>query len=141
MGVGRCIIFVHGDQLRRVPFRQFERLYEGRADAALPEFAGQRVQCALVLVELVGRKPAGIARVDYIVLRFGPDGLLDPAAIRQRNALAAEFMERVMAQVSEPVVEFGPYLAEQRYRDEFRWRPTEEQVASVVSLVLKGQGA
>ena len=141
MSIGTRIIFVEGDHLRRVPLRQFERLCEGDPQAAMPECAGQRVQCAMVVVDLVMRKPAGIAHVDYIVLPFGPDGLVDPVAPRQRAALAVESIGGTMGSLSEPVVEFAPYLAGRRYRDEFKWQPTETQVESVINLALDQQSA
>jgi hypothetical protein len=140
MSIGTRVIFVEGDRVTRVPLRRFERLCDGDRHAAMPEFAGQRVRCALVFVDLIMRKPAGIAHVDYIVLPFGSDGLVDPVALRHRDTLAIEAIGRLLGRVSEPVVEFGPYLAGRRYHDEFRWRPTEAQVRSLVNLALEGRG-
>jgi hypothetical protein len=44
---------------------------------------------------------------------------------------------RSVFRVSEPVVEFGPYLAGRKYRAEFKWEPTAQQAEAVVGLALE----
>jgi len=101
------------------------------------EYAEQRVRCALLYVELVNRRPVAIRHADYLVVTFGSDGRVDQGARRRGSALAVQSTERWFGAVSEPVVEFGPYLASRQYSREYKWVPTEQEVDTLVSAVLK----
>jgi len=106
----------------------------------MPESAGRRVHCALAYVDFEMRKPVSIARLEYIVLRFGPDGRIDHEARRRQDGWVGEVAGRLVSRLSEPVVDFGPYRAGRQYRTEYKWEPTKEQAQDVVRLALEGWG-
>jgi hypothetical protein len=137
MSLGTRVMFVDDDRITRVSLRRFERLFQGDPTETMPECAGQRVRCAVVYVDLTMRKPTGVARVDYMVLTFGPDGRLDEAKQYREGALVGEMMGRAVVRASEPVVEFGPYLAGRQYRTEFKWEPTAQQAEAVIGIALE----
>jgi len=137
MSLGTRVMFVDGDRITRVSLRRFERLFQGDPNETMPECAGQRIRCAVVYVDLMMRKPVGVARVDYMVLPFGPDGRLDQAERHRQGGLVGEMAGRLLFRVSEPVVGFGPYLAGRQYRAEFKWEPTAQQAEAVIGLALE----
>jgi hypothetical protein len=63
-----------------------------RADPkeSLPEYAGKRVRYALVILELVNRKPVEIEEIQYSYLTFDAQGRLDPADFEKQVRLAME---------------------------------------------------
>ena len=136
MSVGQRVFFIDGDRATRIPLRRFEGLWKGEPGVRIPERAGQRVCCAIVYVEIYNRRPVGILNTDYMVLPFDSLGHLDPAEHQRQQALALESVSRNLPRVSEAVVEFGPHLAGRRYRDEFKWKPSEEQAGFVGRLAL-----
>jgi len=136
MSIGARVIFVVGNVITRVPVQRFERLFLGDPDEAMPEYAGQRLRCAYVLVEIEKRKPVRILRVDYVILPFGPDGRMAEDGRRRRDALVGEIAGGLVARVSGTVADFGPHLARRQYQSEFKWQPTPEQAETVGSLAL-----
>ncbi len=137
MGIGVRAFIVDGGTVTAVPWRRFEGLLCGNPREVMREHAGQRVRCALLYVELVNRRPIAIRHADYLVVTFGPDGRVDQSEWRRGGALAVQSTARVFGAVSEPVVEFGPYLASRQFNREFKWVPTEQEVDSLVGAVLK----
>ncbi len=137
MSIGTRILFFVDDRMIRVPLRRFDRLYRRARSERMPEHAGRRVRCAMVYVHVVLRRPVDVVRIDYAVLPFGPDGRLDEGGRRRQDALVAEMVSRTLCGGSGPVVAIGPYLAGRQYRAEFKWEPTEQQVRSLIDLVLE----
>lgn len=137
MSIAARAIFVVGNVITRVSVQRFERLFLGDPHEAMPEYAGQRVRCAYVFVELEKRKPTRILRVDYMVLPFGLDGRVAEDSRRRRDALVGEIAGGLLPRVSETVAEFGPHLARRQYQTEFKWQPTLEQAATVDRLALE----
>jgi hypothetical protein len=137
MGIGvRAFLIVEGN-VSRVPFRQLERLLCGDAHEVMGQYAGQRIRCALAYVELVNRRPVAVRHVDYMVLPFASDGRLDGAETERGQRLAIASTGSWFGAVSEPVVEFAPYLAARRYRTEFKWVPTQAEVEALMGQALK----
>ena len=54
MSIGVRVMFVGGDRIIRVPLRRFDRLFDRNFNEAMPEYAGQRVRCAMVYVSTNG---------------------------------------------------------------------------------------
>ena len=137
MSVRARVFFVDGSRVTRIPTLRFESLWFGDDTATMPENAGKRVCCAMVYVEVYDRQPLGILHIDYMVLAFDSGGRLDPSARRRQERLALETVSRNLPSVSEPVVEIGPHLAVRQYRDEFKWKPTDEQARTILDLALR----
>ncbi len=137
MGIGVRAFLVEDGHVTRVPFRRLDRLLCGDPSEVRGRYAGQRVRCALVYVELLNRRPVAVRHVDYMVLPFASDGRLDRVETERGHRLAIELVGKSFQAVSEPVVEFGPYLAARRYKTEFKWVPTEAEVEALVGHALK----
>lgn len=137
MSIGVRVMFLDGDRIVRVSQRRFERLFDRDLNEAMPEYAGQRVRCAMVYVQLADRKPVEVVRIDYMVLPLDPDGRLDADLQSRQMMLAGEMFGRGITGTPERVVEFGPYLAERQYHAAFKWKPTENEERALVDLALE----
>jgi hypothetical protein len=76
MGYGhRCFLFEADGTLRRMPIRVLDGLVHGYD--RMPQFAGQRLRCAVVVLELDGKKPTRILWVDALWYQFDETGRAD----------------------------------------------------------------
>ena len=58
------IFFVNDDDfVQRLPFAQYDRLLQRDPNECLPRFTGKQVRHALVVVNLVNRRPVEILRI------------------------------------------------------------------------------
>jgi len=137
MSIGVRILFLDGDRIIPVSQRRFERLVDRDLNEAMPEYAGQRIRCAMVYVQLADRKPVEVVRIDYMVLPLDPEGRLDADLQSRKMMLAGEMFGFGMTGTAERVVDFGPYLAEKQYRAEYKWKPTENEERALVDLALE----
>jgi hypothetical protein len=137
MSIGVRIMFLDGDRIIRVSQRRFERLVDRDLNEAMPEYAGQRIRCAMVYVQLADRKPVEVVRIDYMVLPLDPEGRVDADLQSRKMMLAGEMFGFGMTGTAERVVDFGPYLAEKQYRAEYKWKPTENEERALVELALE----
>ena len=137
MSIGVRIMFLDGDRIIRVSQRRFERLVDRDLNEAMPEYAGQRLRCAMVYVQLADRKPVEVVRIDYMVLPLDPEGRVDADLQSRKMMLAGEMFGFGMTGTAERVVDFGPYLAEKQYRAEYKWKPTENEERALVELALE----
>jgi hypothetical protein len=137
MSIGVRIMFLDGDRIIRVSQRRFERLVDRDLNEAMPEYAGQRIRCAMVYVQLADRKPVEVVRIDYMVLPLDPEGRVDADLQSRKMMLAGEMFGFGMTGTAERVVDFGPYLAEKQYRAEYKWKPTENEERALVDLALE----
>jgi len=137
MSIGVRVMFLDGDRIIRVSQRRFERLVDRDLNEAMPEYAGQRLRCAMVYVQLADRKPVEVVRIDYMVLPLDPEGRLDADLQSRKMMLAGEMFGRGIAGTAERVVDFGPYLAERQYHAEYNWTPTANEERVLVDLALE----
>jgi hypothetical protein len=137
MSIGVRIMFLDGDRIIRVSQRRFEGLVDRDLNEAMPEYAGQRIRCAMVYVQLADRKPLEVVRIDYMVLPLDPEGRVDADLQSRKMMLAGEMFGFGMTGTAERVVDFGPYLAEKQYRAEYKWKPTENEERALVELALE----
>ena len=137
MSIGVRVMFLDGDRIIPVSQRRFERLVDRDLNEAMPEYAGQRIRCAMVYVQLADRKPVEVVRIDYMLLPLDPEGRLDADLQSRKIMLAGAMFGRGIAGTSERVVDFGPYLAERQYHAEYNWTPTENEERVLVDLALE----
>lgn len=73
----RVFLLDQDDGLYRLPAGKFQAMLAEPAAHPLPQFSGQRVRAANVLVELVDQVPTSIQQITYYVMTFDRDGWLD----------------------------------------------------------------
>src|ERR1700733_5215425 len=99
--MGSCVrlfILDHRGQLLRLQSALFTRMLQHPSAYPLPIFAGQQVRCAEVVLQLVGRRPAGLTRESFWTMPFDRSGKLDTLALgRQCVARVDAFLEKAWA--------------------------------------------
>jgi hypothetical protein len=72
----RLLVLDQTDRIYRLDTTRFVRMRDSPKKHPLPQFAGQRVRSAEVVVQLVDRKPARIVRATFSILTFDGAGRL-----------------------------------------------------------------
>jgi hypothetical protein len=87
------------DTLHALAGTAFMRMLRQEDTARLPDFAGQRMRLASLVVELADREPRRVVHANFSIVDIGTDGLLDVARLNaQQIARADSFMARVVGQ-------------------------------------------
>lgn len=79
------------DHLHRLPISKFEDMLAQPSAHPVPQFAGQRIRAANVLVEVVNRVPTSVRRITYQVMTFDEDGWFNVPRFRHQQF--GEFQE------------------------------------------------
>jgi hypothetical protein len=137
MGLAVRVFLVEDDgYLRRLPLAHYERLLRGEAEGFLPQYAGRRVRYALVVVELVDRKPIEIRHVEYSWLSFDSKGRLDRSEQRKEARLAIEVLPPVSGEESLQVIDARHRFARKSYDDRYKWQPSPNIQAAIIAATL-----
>lgn len=137
MGLAVRVFLVEDDgYLRRLPLAAYERLLRGEAKGRLPQYAGKRVRYALVVVDLVDRKPIEIRHVDYSWLSFDSEGRLDRSEEEKEVRLAMEVLPPISGDESLQVIDARHLFARKSYDDRYKWRTSPEIQAALIAATL-----
>ena len=128
MGTGLKIFLINDDDsLQRFPLARLERLINRDPKERLPQYAGKRVRYALVIVDLINRKPIEILRIQYAILTFDPEGKIDTAELEKEMRLGVDMVPiGTIAPLSRKVVDAEHHFLQKRYENRYLWRPTPE---------------
>jgi len=72
----RIFIVKEDDSLQRLSLKRYNRLIKGHPDEGLMQFAGKRIRYALIVLEMINRKPVEILTTEYSFLAFDSRGRL-----------------------------------------------------------------
>lgn len=151
MGLRPKVFFVReGSELTRIPFSRFDRLTNGREPVErLPEFAGQTVRYAFVVVHLEKRQPVEVRQVFYGVLKFDASGAPDEV----HEAEGDRFMTAGFSPIKPPprflsdlgvtrtpnIIEAGSMFARRKYLLAHTWEPKAAVEDQIIAAAL-GEG-
>ena len=145
MGTGFRIFLVDDDDfLHRLPMARYQRLRRREPGESLPQYAGKRVRCAMVVLEVAGRNPISMSHIDYYMLIFDDEGYVDTAELEKEARLAVEILPPYIdidEVQSERVIDARTHFAKRRYEHEFKWKPTPEIQAAIVSEIFNKERA
>jgi len=137
MGLAARVFLVEDDgHLRRLSLTRYERLLRGEAEGFLPQYAGKRVRYALVVVDLVDRKPIEIRHVEYSWLSFDSKGRLDRSEQEKEVRLAMEVLPSISGEESLQVIDARHRFAKKSYDDRYRWKPSPDIQAAIIAATL-----
>ena len=137
MGTGVRVFFMGSDSsVRKVPLSKFERLYGNRSEECFPEYADERVRCAMVFVRLENRKPAEIIHADYFIVPFTSDGRVDQEERERGVSLIMRSIDLAPSPDRGKVIDATPRLFKKKYDEEFKWEPTDVELAMIVKKVF-----
>jgi hypothetical protein len=91
----------------------------------------------MAIVEVAGRKPLEIRRIQYSFLHFESEGRIDPAQREGEARLAMEMLPPQAEEEERPHVVDARYrFAKKRFDDEYKWTPTPEIEAAIVEAIF-----
>ena len=138
MGLSLRIFLVdEDDSLKRLPMARYKRLLTRAPEESLPQFAGQRVTCALVVMDLVDRKPVKIEHVQYSIISFDSEGRIDSSEKGKEARLAMEMRPPLVDVTGSRQVIYARHrFAKKRYDSEYKWKPSPEMEEAIVAKVF-----
>ena len=137
MGIG-CRVFLidDNDTLQHISVARLTRLLGFGSKETFPQYAGKRVRCAMVVLEVIDRRPVAITHMDSFVIPFDPKGRINEKEWERGIRLAVELLPSVLEkQSSRHVIDAKHRFLSRRYEHEFKWRPSrkvEEAIAAAV---------
>jgi hypothetical protein len=137
----RIFIVDEDDSLHRLALARYERLLRDDPAESIPEYAGKRVRYALIVVDLVNRKPVEIVHAEFSWLSFDSKGRLDRSGKEKEARLALEAIPPLLGEEdTEQLIDARHRFAKKRYDSEYRWKPTSEIEAAIVTAIFGGVG-
>jgi hypothetical protein len=128
MGLGtRIFIVKEDDSLQRLSLKRYNRLIKGHPDEDLVQYAGKRIRYALIVLEMINRKPVEILMIEYSFLIFDSKGRLDASEREKAARLVLDTLEPItLEQKSDKVIDAKYRFAKKRFDDRYLWKPTPE---------------
>jgi len=138
MGTGLKIFLINDDDsLQRFPLARFERLIDRDPKERLPQYAGKRVRYALVIADLVNRKPVKVLSTQYSILTFDSEGKIDAAELEKEMRLGVDMVPiGTTAPTSRKVVDAEHHFLQKRYENRYLWRPTPEIEEAIIKAIF-----
>jgi len=104
----------------------------------LPRYSGKRVRCAMVFVDVTGRKVLAIQSIQYSILTFDARGRLDRKEWERGMRLGIELFPPInVEEYPKQVINAQHRFAKRRYEHEFKWKPTRKVEASIVAAIFR----
>ena len=133
----RVFIVEDDDTIKRLPLARYERLLRHDPDERLSRYAGKRVRYALIVVDLVNRKPIEVVRDEYVYFDFDQEGRFkEPALDKEENSAFDMLDFSSLEQQDKRVIDARHKFARKRYFDKHRWQPTDEIVTAIAEAIF-----
>ena len=138
MGLGtRIFIVKEDDSLQRLSLKRYNRLIKGHPDEGLMQFAGKRIRYALIVLEMINRKPVEILMTEYSFLTFDSKGRLDAGEREKAARLAMDTLEPIASeQKSGKVIDVKHRFAKKRFDDRYIWKPAPEIETAILRAIF-----
>ena len=123
------------DKLHALANTAFIRMLQREDVARVPDFAGQRVRQASIVVQVVDRSPTRMVHCTFCVLDITAEGLLDVERLNaQQIARLDERFERFNSSkdIGRPVVDAASRFVSRGGS----WEPDERQLRSIEAAAL-----
>jgi hypothetical protein len=126
MGLGtRIFIVKEDDSLQRLSLKRYNRLIKGYPDEGLMQYRGKRIRYALIVLEMINRKPAEILMAEYSYRTFDSNGRLDASEREKAARLAMDSIEPILpGKKSERIIDVKHRFAKKRFDDQYKWKPS-----------------
>ena len=140
MGLGFRVFFINDDDsLQRISLAKYERLYREDSNEQLPQYAGKRVRCALVVLLLEDRKPQSIAWIDCNRILFYAEGRVDLKEWESHAQLISYFLDfPIKEQDQDNVIDAQSVFARKRYKREAKGDLTPEIEQAIEEAIFGG---
>ncbi len=133
----RVFIVEDDDKIKRLPLTRYERLLKHDPDERLLEYTGKRVRYALIVVDLVNRRPIEILRDEFGFLDFDEDGRFKESQHEKEESSAFDMLDFFsLEQQDKQVIDARHKFARKRYFDKNRWKPTDEIIIAIAEAIF-----
>jgi hypothetical protein len=106
-------------------------------DERLSRYAGKRVRYALIVVDLVNRKPTEVVRDEYAYLDFDREGRLKEPEFENEESSAFDMLDFFSLEKQDKrVIDARHKFARKWYFDKNRWDPTDEIVTAIAEAIF-----
>ncbi len=138
MGLGtRIFIVKEDDSLQRLTLKRYNRLIKGHLDEGLMQYAGKRIRYALIVLEMINRKPVEILMTEYSFLTFDSKGRLDASEREKAARLAMDTLEPILpGKKSERIIDAKHKFAKKRFGDRYLWKPAPDIEAAIQRAIF-----
>ena len=138
MGLGtRIFIVKEDDSLQRLSLKRYNRLIKGHPDEGLMQFAGKRIRYALIVLEMINRKPVEIIMTEYSFLAFDSKGRLDAGEREKAARLVMDTLEPIAPeQKPGKIIDVKHRFAKKRFDDRYLWKPAPEIVTAIQRAIF-----
>ena len=128
MGLGtRIFIVKEDDSIERLSLKRYSRLIKGHPDEQLLQFAGKRIHYALLVLEMMNRKPVEILMAEYSFLTFDSEGRLDLYEREKAVRLVMDTLEPIVPEEKSGKIIDGKHkFAKRRFENQYLWKPSPE---------------
>jgi hypothetical protein len=137
MGLGIKIVIVKEDgSLERLPVARYNRLLQRDPDERQLQYADKRVRCAIIVFEVVDRRPVEILKSQYAYLSFDSEGQLRLERDEEKRRLTMDLFEPLIADRNKQIVDTRHKFARKRYALEYLWQPSSEIETAIRKAIL-----
>lgn len=143
--MGRIFLVDEKDTIRQIPYAFYLRLINRDSAESFPEYAGKRVRCAVVWIEVAKRKPSRIREIDCTFLPFNGRGGIDTGEWARKKSFNAEvtaaeigdFLSLVQRKRGKSnLIDAKHRFLKKRYDHEFKWKPSQQIEEAIASEIL-----
>ena len=138
MGIG-CRVFFIGDDdsLQRISMARLDRLLHFDRRESLQQYAGKRVRCATVFLEVAGRQVQAIRNIDYFLLHFDAKGRINKKEWEKGLRLGMDLLASISdGEYPKQIINAQHRFAKRRYEHEFKWKPSRKVEEAIVGAIL-----
>jgi hypothetical protein len=138
MGIGIRVFLVDDhDSVQRYPLSRLDRLLHFDRRESLQQYAGKRVRCAMVFLEVAGRQVLSISDANYFLLPFDDKGRIDKKEWEKAMRLGMDLLPPLSdEQYPQHVIDAQHRFAKRRYEHEFKWKPSRKVEDAIVAAVF-----
>lgn len=138
MGIGvRIFLIEDNDSIHRVSMARYNRMTNPDTDEYFTQYAGKRVRCAMIFLEVEKRKPLSVVRAEYYYLPFDNQGRIDTTEQEKQLRLSSEIAPPIFEeQGPKKVLDAQSRFAKKRYKQEFQWTPSPETEIAIMKTIF-----
>jgi hypothetical protein len=132
-------IFIVGNDgsIRPFPVARYVALVRRDESGSLPDFAGKRIQAAVVSVALENRQPLAVIGAEYDIWYIDGDGFMSEQHNHELIRAAVESLPVLVALSEDPLAKERARFRRERIKHESRWTPSPELHAYLCTLALR----
>jgi hypothetical protein len=138
MGLGFRVFFVgENDSIKRISFAKFDRLCNQDPKEQLPEYANKRIKYALAILEVQGRTPLSVIKIECCYLSFNSEGRLESTFLEDEMQTGLAGMPALSLN-DEPtnIIDAQHKFAIKKFKHQFTWELNQKIEREIYDLIF-----